>query len=1122
MKPVIGIIHLSDIQFGPKHRFVEPDKNKSDYFDEFLEKTCTDILLMSKDNDIPLDLLVHSGDLAETGSPKELQRGFQFLDKISEQLKIPRQNVIVVPGNHDINWTLCKHARERANLEGRIFNPPYTEKFEYFERELGKFVGTRTTVQGSYIDVRAHTDLGLITIMLNSCYDESELEQDHFGSVGPNQLFEAMNRVKELDPNNDFIRLVILHHGLEISSSPEDALREPEKLINACQEYGCRIILHGHTHTPRAYVKGAPHKPLVYILSSGSAGLEQHTLPDIPNHYSLIKFTNRNLSRYHRQFSSRLIDTKTGYGKWATDSTEFDNGIEIIEFDKPLDEVQIDSTKDSLLKNVSELIRKCRYETSKEIDRVAKRKYIESLYIDREIQSVISSHLWNDETLANRLSHIQNDNYKIVTYGRKEEQNLKNQLANRKKNTKTELNTNFITEKEIREKLNKTKLLVEKALNNDERLSVILSEAMPCSGKHLQSLKMIDQSYEEIRKDLDISKIEIDFALYETLRTASRSSTIIIDRAGGGKTNLLCHLALKNSQLEPTLFVGGRIQITGEDSLLIQIAERMGCSKGQDANEYLKRMDYLLDHERCHATIFIDGLNENRDIEKLNKAMVYFFKCITSTRFRVIATCRDIYWAFFEQQPWVESSNIIRGNLCEFSKAEQAIALGKYLDFFNIEVDLGPLALERCRHPLLLRFFCEAYTKKNERVNLGRVSEIRLKRLFDDYWIAKIQNMSSGMLDDSPRQAEEYVYQLVSYMFKMGIASLTTDQVPIVTGDNDLRTEKSLYLGLLDEDIVIEELPTEDTGTRRVVFVYEEFMEYAIARYFDIEQNKYTKKEIDEFFSLLQNKVASFVNVLGITEYLCAFHLEHNRIELAFPLLVNMARTGGKWTKILANVFIKYEKAASMIENVASSRFSYLLERFSPNDKSVDLNGIHTLLDALGTANRELTAELCVLLGFNVLLPITISSSDIIERNLLAFDETKIGSSKPLIEADQKRARKLISVIGKLILKHDINTIRNPYWKGWANRREYLGPEDRRELIRTLANIIRSSPRRQIILTYACNGLFDQDVEVRRACALVSKDLRSDLASTIRKTVMTIEKDLETKRLLSDRFTGKI
>jgi hypothetical protein len=397
----------------------------------------------------------------------------------------------------------------------------------------------------------------------------------------------------------------------------------------------------------------------------------------------------------------------------------------------------------------------------------------------------------------------------------------------------------------------------------------------------------------------------------------------------------------------------------------------------------------------------------------------------------------------------------------------------------------------------LLRFFCEAYTSKNERVNLGRIAEIRLKPLFDDYWRAKIQHISSEVIDDSSHRAENYVYQLVSYMFEMGLASLMTDQVPKVTGDHDLKTNKSLYLGLLDEDIVIEELPTEDTSTRRVVFVYEEFMEYAIARYLNKEQNEWTKKEIEEFFNLLQKKAASFVNVLGITEYLCAFHLEDQRTELVFPLLVKMACAGGQWVNILSNVFIKYEKTASMIEKVASNRISYLVESVFPKNKDNDLKGIHTLLDALGSVNRELLAELCVLLGFNVLLPINVSSSDVIERNCLVFSSSQKFSSKALIETDQKRARKIIAILGKLITKYDINTIRNPFWKAWATKREYLGNEDKRELIRTLANIIRSSSRRQTILTYACNGLFDQDVEVRRACALVSKDLRNEIATAV-------------------------
>ena len=45
------------------------------------------------------------------------------------------------------------------------------------------------------------------------------------------------------------------------------------------------------------------------------------------------------------------------------------------------------------------------------------------------------------------------------------------------------------------------------------------------------------------------------------------------------------------------------------------------------------------------------------------------------------------------------------------------------------EEDVGDAA-EQCRHPLLLRFFCEAYSGQD----VGELEDIRLKELFDRYW----------------------------------------------------------------------------------------------------------------------------------------------------------------------------------------------------------------------------------------------------------------------------------------------------------------------------------------------------------------------------------------------------
>jgi len=49
-----------------------------------------------------------SGDLAEWARKSEFEDALEFLVKLSDHLKLPRRRFVIVPGNHDINRSLCE------------------------------------------------------------------------------------------------------------------------------------------------------------------------------------------------------------------------------------------------------------------------------------------------------------------------------------------------------------------------------------------------------------------------------------------------------------------------------------------------------------------------------------------------------------------------------------------------------------------------------------------------------------------------------------------------------------------------------------------------------------------------------------------------------------------------------------------------------------------------------------------------------------------------------------------------------------------------------------------------------------------------------------------------------
>jgi 3',5'-cyclic AMP phosphodiesterase CpdA len=134
---MITILHISDLQFGCKHRFGRlhspPPPGAAplpldDEFNTLSRRLEDDLDLLAKQRLSP-DLIVVTGDLAECGHAHELRDAFNLLAGLSSHLGLPPDRVAVVPGNHDVNRDLC-HAYfsecKGANAEPQ---PPFVRKW---------------------------------------------------------------------------------------------------------------------------------------------------------------------------------------------------------------------------------------------------------------------------------------------------------------------------------------------------------------------------------------------------------------------------------------------------------------------------------------------------------------------------------------------------------------------------------------------------------------------------------------------------------------------------------------------------------------------------------------------------------------------------------------------------------------------------------------------------------------------------------------------------------------------------------------------------------------------------------------------------------------------------------
>ena len=354
-----------------------------------------------------------------------------------------------------------------------------------------------------------------------------------------------------------------------------------------------------------------------------------------------------------------------------------------------------------------------------------------------------------------------------------------------------------------------------------------------------------DSGDETYRKTLlllrqNISTVE---KLSNTLKMIVTQFLLIVEKAGYGKTNLLCDFCnwlIRNKEY-PVIFLSGRMSILDEYGIESHLLKALGIDGVfSSLNEFLEALNGMLATENKLALIAIDGINENRNLDVFNEALASFLNKISQfPRIKIVITCRDAYFGFFTFQDRVEKLATLRGMMGRYTDHERITAMKRYFDFYRIKCSFSYEVEEHLSNPLLLRFFCEAYgdPTKIKRIELGHFEELRMRELFETYLAKKYEHMK----DRRPTTfRDEYILstklvKLGEQMFENGKDYLEYEEIPSIL-EEDIESEDSLYLQVLSEEIIFEERPVEHK--KLISFTYDYFLEFIVAKYLTTIYNK--------------------------------------------------------------------------------------------------------------------------------------------------------------------------------------------------------------------------------------------------------------------------------------------
>jgi 3',5'-cyclic AMP phosphodiesterase CpdA len=302
------ILHLSDPHFSTSHHAYALGTGQTDR-----KKLST---LVNEDlrrlyEDVPPAAVIVSGDLTWQGLEEEFQLAFEFMHDIKSAFGLETHQFLVVPGNHDIQWSTQDAGEYEPTRPVDRSSVQATENYRRFYRNFFGLAPTeflsmgRRYVLGNYVSV----DI----VGLNS----SQLEQRHFagyGYVSHDQLQAAATLMKwPQEVNRTRYRVLVLHHHV-VAVNPEEDISTYDKnfsltldagqLVYESLELGIDMIVHGHMHQPFAstisrQAKGntAIHPRSVAIHAAGSAGVTRNFTGRIgKNAYSVYEFDDEGVN----------------------------------------------------------------------------------------------------------------------------------------------------------------------------------------------------------------------------------------------------------------------------------------------------------------------------------------------------------------------------------------------------------------------------------------------------------------------------------------------------------------------------------------------------------------------------------------------------------------------------------------------------------------------------------------------------------------------------------------------------------------------------------------------------------------------------------------------------------
>ncbi len=306
---IMHILHLSDLHFGTSEDAKQWYSQLEADLHHELKCRC-------------LDAIILSGDIANKSTPEEYSAANLFLNRLIKQFQLTSDRIVLVPGNHDLNWGLSRQSYtliDRQEYQGELHegcyipeandiirvrdDDKYRQRFANFSNFYQEIKGEPYPLEYEQQGILHHLpEQNLLILGLNSVW-----QLDHHyksrASIHPIALSNALETI-----NTDYttyekcLKIAVWHHPLD--STFADRITD-RGFMEQLAVTGFRLFLHGHIHKAETshfcYDLSTDGRRLNGICAGTFGAPMREWVPGYPLQYNLLKFEGNKLTVHTRR-----------------------------------------------------------------------------------------------------------------------------------------------------------------------------------------------------------------------------------------------------------------------------------------------------------------------------------------------------------------------------------------------------------------------------------------------------------------------------------------------------------------------------------------------------------------------------------------------------------------------------------------------------------------------------------------------------------------------------------------------------------------------------------------------------------------------------------------------------